>query len=276
MPLTRLSLPKILDPGTIPEYFESRPIPRHEGWDRDIACEIRAVLQAQRNLENLFFTWLRYSDQLLSALQATLSPSDIANLKGLEAEPRSAIPFIGIAPKLESLTLLPTVWTGWSDELFLKLKTSSADSQYTLKRLAVHLSYDDQWIWANLEKVLALFPNTETLRLAVRADMQPEDFFEKIASYSHVLPSLRNIEVQYTSLFPEFLSEVGVKSVTALKARYPHLEIIVTPTNQMWLFQRSQKASSNYPPTPFGPVGLRWSESWLKDLPAQNEVSAAI
>lgn len=180
MPLTRLSLPKILDPGTIPEYFESRSILRHEGWDRDIAGEIRAVLQAQSQLESLFFTWLRYSDQLLSALLATLIPSDIANLKGLEAEPRSAIPFIGIAPNLESLSLLPTVWTGWSDELFSKLKSSSAESQSTLRRLAIHVSYDDQWIWANLDKVLALFPNTEALRLVVRTDMQPEDFLEKV------------------------------------------------------------------------------------------------
>ncbi|KAG8910112.1 hypothetical protein FRC00_008848, partial [Tulasnella sp. 408] len=163
--LTSLTIPWIRDPTDDREEFGPLEY-EEEDREQEVVTEIRAVLQTQPRLEHLFFPQSYLSDRILSILKTDILPSDVTNLKSLEADPRVAISFLAVSPGLESLTLFKTSWT---DGLFSKLKASSATSRSSLRLLAIRMWYCDDWLWGNLDKVFALFPNTETLRLTVDA-----------------------------------------------------------------------------------------------------------
>ncbi|KAG9045255.1 hypothetical protein FS837_006737 [Tulasnella sp. UAMH 9824] len=272
--LTSLTIPWVPDPTYDLESLGSLEY-EEEDREQEIVAEIRAVLQTQPRLEDLFFPSSYLSERILSILESDLLPSDVPNLKSLQADPRVAISFLAVSPGLESLTLFNT---SWGDGLFFKLKVGSATIRSSLRRLAIRVWSSDEWFWVNLDKVFALFPNMETLYLAVDAttpyrSVQPAKyFFEKIVDPSRLLRSLQSIEFEYSSLL-KGLSEVGMESVVALKTKCPHLKTIITPKNQMWLFQHGQEPSTDSVPTLVGPISLRWSqpESLFTDLPPLDE-----
>lgn len=169
--LQRLTIPYFCDLTT-----------EQEGWDRGAVAAIGAVIRAQPRLKHLDLLLYNMSDQLSSTLQASLLPSDVPNLKSLECHPKSAIPFLAVVSGLESLSLFGDKW---NEELFSQFEVSSATSRSSLRCLAITLSHDDEWVWANLVKILALFPNIEVLCLTVDAlrirSAQPaEHFFRKV------------------------------------------------------------------------------------------------
>ncbi|KAG8933893.1 hypothetical protein FRC01_006507 [Tulasnella sp. 417] len=267
--LTSLTIPRISDPT---DYYAS--LPPQEDLNLEIVDEIRAVLQMQPRLEDLYFPPSYLADRFLSTLETSLLPSDIPSLKSLQAHPGIATSFLAISPGLESLTLFIIIW---DDGLFSKFKASSATSRYSLRHLTIRVWYSDKWLWENLGKMFALFPNMETLDFTVNATAsnpkpQPAKyFFEKIAGQSHTLQALQKLEFQYDS-FLEGGSDIERESVVTFK-RCPHLKTIITPKNQMWQFQQGLEGSAGSVLTVVGPIGLRWCEpeSLFKDLPHPNE-----
>ncbi|KAG8911489.1 hypothetical protein FRC00_006404 [Tulasnella sp. 408] len=219
-------------------------------------------------------------DQLPSTLHTRLLPSDVSSLKALKASPTFAIPLLAVASGLESLSLLGG---RWNEELFSKLQVSSTTSRSSVRCFAITVPDHAKWFWENLDEILALFPNTEILGLAVDAfTLGPgppvEHFFKKIQNYVYVLRSLQTVEVRYNSLHKN-LDELSIESVVAFKQRYPLLKTIITPRDQIWQFPQTQKDVTDSVPKFVGtilpysePGPLGWHERPPYDLPFPSKV----
>ncbi|KAG8921098.1 hypothetical protein FRC01_000417 [Tulasnella sp. 417] len=277
MNLTRLEVPAIYDVKVRRSCVRRLPDAPPE-WDGDLGAEIRKLLQTQPLLEDLALAETSISYQTVSSLESNLQPSDIPKLKSLEATPRIAAAFLSVASQLESLNLLLTSWA-WGDFDFSKLNGTPPAVRLSIRRLAIRVSYSDGWVWSHFDSVLGLFPNTEELSVVVSALTSSKEvehakhYFDKLASYVYVLPSLRNADVRYQTMYPETpgILEVGEGSIFEFKTACPLLETLVSPKGEIWGF--SPKHNSGGGSSIIGRITKDWDE-WQEDLPPQDEAVA--
>ncbi|KAG9041502.1 hypothetical protein FS837_012186 [Tulasnella sp. UAMH 9824] len=282
MKLARLEVPKLKDPHV--EYgFECGIYINSDGeaaiwnrepetWGGDLGNEIRKLLQAQPLLEELTFPDSGISDTTEESLKANLLASDVPNLKSLQAGPGLAMAFLRVAPRLESLNVMLRLW---DSNLLSEMETSSAAIKLSIRRFSIRVWDCDDWFWDNIAAVLSLFPNTEDLSVTIdsRATQNPANyFFRKISDSVHVLPSLRNLDVEFETFYSETpkIYEVDIQSITNSKTACPLLETVVEPERRLWTFRTDRQELAGFEARLVGPL-MEKPTRRLRDLPNPKE-----
>ncbi|KAG8944306.1 hypothetical protein FRC04_002026 [Tulasnella sp. 424] len=278
MKLVRIEIPILRDPHTRYACVWPGDSKIEAKWEGDLGEEIRKLLQAQPLLEEFNFSDSNsITYKTAASLQASLKASDVPNLKSLQATPIVAMAFLPVSPRLESLNLMIT---NWDDGLFSQMETNSAAIGPFIRRFTIRGWYSDKWLWNNLAKVFGLFPKTEELSIAINSLTTAENveparyYFQQIASNVYVLPSLRDVEVQFETLdddTPEIF-EVETKDVVELKTACQLLERVLDPEGRLWTFRPDRQSTTGFVPHL---VGLLTSEDLgsmeLEDLPSPGE-----
>ncbi|KAG8925742.1 hypothetical protein FRC00_003658 [Tulasnella sp. 408] len=283
MKLARLELPLINDPHVEYECVLYEDSDGEEGvwtgdeetWDGDLGSEIRKLLQAQPLLEEFKLSDYGISYKTEESIQANLLASDVPNLRSLQAGPGLALAFLRVAPRLERLNL--TI-SNWSSTLLSEMETSSAAIKLSIRHFTIRIWYSDKWLWDNLASVLSLFPNTEELSITINSltsqkKVNPANyFFTKISDSIYVLPSLRNLNVEFETIYPETprIYEVEVQSIINSKTACPLLETVVDPERRLWTFRPDRQVLGCFEAHLVGPLMEKCSER-MKDLPNPEE-----
>ncbi|KAG8933894.1 hypothetical protein FRC01_006508 [Tulasnella sp. 417] len=269
MKLTSLTIPWLID---CPPEDEELGVPELENiYNRDRVAEVLELFQTQPLLEKLSIDSRDLSGELLSILQETLRSSDVPNLKQLQADSMLAIPFMSVAPGLESLHL--TLSCDWSDKLLSRLETSSLVISSSIRHFAIEVMDDDNWLWDNLSRILNLFPKTETLCVIVSAGAAtvalgpPMYYFQMISFDVHIPPAVRKMEFRFNAFHP-VISEIRTEFIKHLKMVCPLLEAFVDHIQCLWAFQKSSGSSGEFFPTPVGRLEQPGLRQPVKDLPA--------
>ncbi|KAG8899184.1 hypothetical protein FRC01_010630 [Tulasnella sp. 417] len=174
--LARLEVPFINDPHTerfcvIDVFDDDGQAGRWNGptenWGGDLGNEIRRLLQAQPLLEEFKLSAMAISSTTMTSLRANLKATDVPSLKSLQASPYVAMPFLRVAPRLESLNLMRT---SWNDALLSEMEINSVTIKASIRCITIAVLQSPlgrKWFWDNMAKVFSLFPNTEQLTVKI-------------------------------------------------------------------------------------------------------------
>ncbi|KIO25970.1 carbohydrate esterase family 16 protein [Tulasnella calospora MUT 4182] len=283
MKLVRLDLPWLHDPHTLYACIMTINGPgRNIGndWKGDLGDEIRRLLQAQPSLEEFNLPSTSITLKTSSSLQASLRPSDIPNLRSLQATPEVAIAFLPAAAQLKSLNL---VVADWNDRLFSEFEAKSAAIRLFIRHFKIRVAYysrDHQWFWKNLDKIFSLFSNTEQLSVTICCGSLPiakyvkpaQYYFDMIAENVSVLPWLRKAEVQFQALDRDTpgILEVETQSLLKFRIACSLLETVVDPRKRLWAFRVDHQNARGFAPQLLGQLIEKQPEPG-EDLPAREE-----
>ncbi|KAG9051542.1 hypothetical protein FS837_004052 [Tulasnella sp. UAMH 9824] len=247
--------------------------------DGGVGAKIRALLQAQPFLEDFKLSERLDAAKSTASLQACgLQASDVPSLKSLQAKPGVALAFLPVAPRLESLKLMTTMW---SELLLSSIATKASAIKLSIRRFTISVWDHNRWFWNNLDHVFALFPNVEYLSVSVNVFPWSRNLearkvsFGVIANHVHHFPYLRDIEVRYSHpgvKLPDIL-KVETQTALAVKRACPLLEIIVDPERRLWMFRPHRESPSGFVPVIVGPLMVAEHPWDMKDLPTRESNS---
>ncbi|KAG8933523.1 hypothetical protein FRC00_013116 [Tulasnella sp. 408] len=218
-------------------------------WGADHGEAIRTVLQAQPLLESLSFVGCSFSEETLENLPSHLVHSVVPRLKCLTGKPDIVAAFIGVFPGLEYLGIVECFW---DEGMVTDMKRSPVTNRASISKLSVQIENPDKEFWKHFGRILALFPNTETLQLQVvivrrirkwspDGQFEPgEDCFSSIKKAISPLSALRHLDLAGEMVYSmkEGTADDAQESFIAeCKIACPRLESFIDHKGRLWEYK---------------------------------------
>lgn len=129
----------------------------------DLGPKLLAILRAQPLLEGFVYSERLIRRGIPDSVRSYIQDSDISNLKSLTARQDIAAVFLPAAHRLESLSL--TSW--WGFQIMPKLENLPAPRRASIQDLTMSAQHNEEEVWYNLPRILALFPNVQKLNVGI-------------------------------------------------------------------------------------------------------------
>ncbi|KAG8912694.1 hypothetical protein FRC00_003978 [Tulasnella sp. 408] len=201
---------------------------------------LRAILQSQPQLEFLYLTRHAFKAAEVKAIEV----ADVPNLRRFKGNPLYVGPILNIAPKLSKLHLD----YGFGGLSYKSLGEEEWNGQ-KIQDLAISMNLKSVSNWDYFERLLARFPNTESLYLRSSALVYSSElwyYFENLPPRLHALPLLRKLEIRNLNVTnTEDLNET-VEVLLKFKQHCPVLERFIDTKDRQWVYVPSADQGSGF------------------------------
>ncbi|KAG8913213.1 hypothetical protein FRC00_002846 [Tulasnella sp. 408] len=201
---------------------------------------LRAILQSQPQLEFLYLTLHAFEASEISAIEV----ADVPNLRRFKGNPQYVGPILNIAPKLSKLHL---------DFDFGGLSYKSLGEEewngHRIQDLAISMNLKRVSNWDHFERLLARFPNTESLYLR-SSDLVYSSilwyYLENLPPRLRALPLLRKLETRNIDVTNTEDLDETVEVLLKFKQHCPVLEHFIDANNRQWVYVPSANEGSGF------------------------------